>query len=228
MVDAANSRIPAFTRDARGAIPGYRSARLPFDANHGLSRVIVSFFVAPPGTVPPWHTLSADLPFKRTWHVPQRPFLQSNLTRTPARLQTAPMGSPCLAFTTLLPFCGNVTSTSPFGTAACFLDANFSCRRAKSASRAETCPPPPPPLLPPPPNMPPNCMSGEAAGWTTGRASWHCNGAPGTSETASSGINAASAMVSTERAQGKAKAVEGWNFHVYSRPGKPPRVLPQS
>eukprot|EP00308_Calcidiscus_leptoporus_P026433 CAMPEP_0119374064 /NCGR_PEP_ID=MMETSP1334-20130426/28750_1 /TAXON_ID=127549 /ORGANISM="Calcidiscus leptoporus, Strain RCC1130" /LENGTH=126 /DNA_ID=CAMNT_0007392015 /DNA_START=299 /DNA_END=679 /DNA_ORIENTATION=+ len=82
---------------------------------YGLSSVILSLRVAPPGMVAPWHTLAAARPFRRTWQVPHRPFLQSNLILIPALLQTAPIGSPCLAATTLLPFCGNVTSTAPFG-----------------------------------------------------------------------------------------------------------------
>ena len=41
--------------------------------------------------------------------------LQSNLTRKPAFCTTLPNGSPCIALTILLPFCGKVHSTVPFG-----------------------------------------------------------------------------------------------------------------
>lgn len=71
-------------------------------------------------TTPPWHTLTADRPFSRTWQVPQRPFLQSNFTRRPPRDTTFPSASPCFAITTLFPFCGNVTSTDPLGIALAF------------------------------------------------------------------------------------------------------------
>lgn len=88
-------------------------SRLRRGSPYGLSRVMESFFVAPPGIVAPWQTFAAARPFRRTWHVAHRPFLQSNLIRRPARWATLPMGSPCFATTFLLPFCGNVTSTEP-------------------------------------------------------------------------------------------------------------------
>lgn len=46
--------------------------------------------------------------------------LQSNLTFRPARWTTLPSGSPCLAMIFLLPFCGNVISTEPFGNSFAF------------------------------------------------------------------------------------------------------------
>ena len=57
--------------------------RLPGDT-YMLSSVRVILLVAPPGILAPWHTFAAERPLIRTWHVPHRPFLQSNLTRTPA------------------------------------------------------------------------------------------------------------------------------------------------
>ena len=51
---------------------------------HGLSSVIERLLVAPPGMRAPWQIFAAARPLRRTVHVPQRPFLQSNLMRTPA------------------------------------------------------------------------------------------------------------------------------------------------
>ncbi len=36
--------------------------------------MILSLRVAPPGILAPWQTLAAERPFRRTWHVPHRPF----------------------------------------------------------------------------------------------------------------------------------------------------------
>ena len=80
-VNADTSRkVPSASRKGRSAGPGsvysMKHMRRPCscDSNQGLSRVIFSLRVAPPGTVAPWHTFAAARPLSRTWHVPQRPF----------------------------------------------------------------------------------------------------------------------------------------------------------
>ena len=91
-------------REAKKAVLPQQYASALFESSVQLSSVIFSFRVAPPGTVAPWQILAAARPFSRTWQVPQRPFLQSNLTLNPARETTLPRGSPCFASTTLFPF----------------------------------------------------------------------------------------------------------------------------
>lgn len=65
-----DTRHPTYIRMRALATDSERGKLLPLQ----LSKVILSFRVAPPGTVAPWQTLAAARPLRRTWQVPHRPF----------------------------------------------------------------------------------------------------------------------------------------------------------